>query len=751
MPTRLPSLSLSLTLIAIGFAAMRSPVRAADVPLVAAGTVRASIVLPAEANATETDAAAELVDGLKRITGQELQVGQAPVAGLVPIHIGRAATFSGGVVPEREGTFELRVAADRIDIGGSGDGPYFGVCELLEQLGVRWLWPGDTGSVYPTRADAALALQTTRQEPAFTGRHFQMPGAEWQRRLRCGGPNFPGAHGVRGITGKDFAEHPEWFALIKGERKNAQLCVSNPEVIRVAIASTRDYFRKNPAATTLGMGPNDGANFCQCDSCRALDAEDYDPYSGEDSVTDRYVWFFNQVLAGIADEFPDKKIGFYVYHNYMRPPVREKPSPRITGALAPIALCRLHGPNNPVCPEKSYYEWLATEWGKLIPELWDRGYWSNLACPGFAFPLVHRIREQIPLGKRAGIFGWRVETFPHYAAQSPGLYIAARLMWNTEADVDALLADFYAAAYGPAAAPMAAYHTLLDHTMRDADYHTGSSWDFPHIYPPAMRAQAYAHLDAAAAAAPADSPEAARVAAMRANWDMTDAFCRMMDARVAADFATGRTQLDRLDAAAAQLSAVGLISDRNYPSYMKRFFRHATEQAAARASGGNTLVAVCPDEWDFLLDSAGVGEDTGWYRAGLRGMNWQRLKTSSLSWSDQGLRYYKGIAWYRSTVTVAPEHVGKRTFLWCGGVDEKAKVWINGTLIGVSHGAAIYPFEMDTADTLKAGENQITIAVANLRVNELGTGGILAPVILWSPADPEAKPENIRDTKPTFP
>ncbi|GDY20330.1 hypothetical protein LBMAG56_16750 [Verrucomicrobiota bacterium] len=37
-------------------------------------------------------------------------------------------------------------------------------------------------------------------------------------------------------------------------------------------------------------------------------------------------------------------------------------------------------------------------------------------------------------------------------------------------------------------------------------------------------------------------------------------------------------------------------------------------------------------------------------------------------------------------------------------------------------------------------------------VNELGTGGLVAPVLLYaSAAGKEAKLENIRDLKPTFP
>jgi hypothetical protein len=96
--------------------------------------------------------------------------------------------------------------------------------------------------------------------------------------------------------------------------------------------------------------------------------------------------------------------------------------------------------------------------------------------------------------------------------------------------------------------------------------------------------------------------------------------------------------------------------------------------------------------------------------------------------------------------------VGKRVFLWCGGVDEKAKVWVNGKPVGVSPGAAFSPFEVDATDAIRAGKNVITFCVVNDVVNELGTGGIVAPVILYAPAaGTDAKLENVRPLGETFP
>jgi len=229
----------------------------------------------------------------------------------------------------------------------------------------------------------------------------------------------------------------------------------------------------------------------------------------------------------------------------------------------------------------------------------------------------------------------------------------------------------------------------------------------------------------------------------------------MMEARVRADFVAAQEALTRQDALAQQLLAYDppMIGKTMYESYMKRFYRPCTEQGYARVSGGNRLLAATQDEWQAQVDPQKVGFDLGYHRPELTGPNWQPLKTASHSFSSQGMRYYKGLVWYRQTVTLPADAAGQRVFLWCGGVDELAKVWLNGQPLGISHGGAFYPFEVDATAAVQAGKpNTIVIAVSNERVNELGTGGLVAPILLYVPKDgADAKLENMRDLKPTFP
>jgi hypothetical protein len=60
---------------------------------------------------------------------------------------------------------------------------------------------------------------------------------------------------------------------------------------------------------------------------------------------------------------------------------------------------------------------------------------------------------------------------------------------------------------------------------------------------------------------------------------------------------------------------------------------------------------------------------------------------------------------------------------------------------------------LDATPSVRVGENVITVCVVNVVVNELGTGGIVAPLFLYAPADgPNARIDNGKfELKATFP
>ncbi len=732
---------------------------AEPVLLAADGEPRAAIVLPAEPDAQEQTAADELVEHIRLISGVELPVRGSvdDVEGLLPVYLGAAADAVLDV-PLRAGkgdpaSFALRVMPERIDIRGlSPEGTLFGVYALLEQLGVRWYVPGAIGRIVPERADLAVVTQNRLEIPSFAGRHLQAigdlygDGNVWARRMRLGGFNA-GSHGLAMQPPPDRQTEPELFMLEGGR---GQVRVSHPETLRRTVAAVRhrlDIGRVSihDGVRYVNIGPDDGHGFGE----DPWDADDMDPLHGRVSTTDRYIRFFNQVLEAVADDHPDAGIAFYCYSQHMRAPVREQPHPNILPVLAPIDVCRFHAIDNPHCWERHYIRQIVDDWSALGTRMMYRGYLFNLADPALPFSMIRQVAAELPWFHANGMFAARIQAQADWAYHGPTLYLAARLMWDAGTDVEAVLDDYFRGMYGKGATALRAHFEIMEDAFEQADYHTGSTFDFPHILTPDVLAQLETTL-AEAERRTADRPgDAARVAMVRLAFDYGATFLGMMDAINRFDFEAANTALNRIYDTlipAATAHEPSILNRRFAPRFVDRFWRNTVREGYARSSGGNQILARLPDEWLVMLDPHDGGEALGLYKPNIGGNAWMSLKTYSRSWANQGLRYFKGdqaIVWYRTTVEMpAGFDPSDDLFLWLSGVDNRAEAWINGRkLERIRAGAAPVgrSWEFDAKDTLLPGHpNLIVLKVSNDSHRELGTGGLTAPAMLWRAAGPDS-------------
>ena len=769
---------MATVLIALVWTVAASP-RAEEIHLVRNGTPVVALVLPVQADDDEMLAAEELQTHIEHISGVRLEIAYGtPPKRYLPVYIGAAlAPRTAGELSKRSresAAFILSAGSESVHVvGNSPEGTLFAAYELLEQLGCRWYLPGELGTVIPRTETLSLRIGETFQTPSFPHRHLQNVSGDlllWSRRQRLGGLYFPGSHGISLLPAADLETEPELFALVDGKRQDSQLCISNPEVVRRATAAVLDYFEKHPDAPWIGMGPRDTGGFCEDERCRALDSGEIDPISGKAIRTDRYIWLFNQILESVHKRYPGKKIAFYAYDALKFPPRHQPLSPYIVPALAPITHDRIHGMSNPISPDRSFYRTIMADWCAIAAETFERGYYFNLACPGFPFSKIHAVRDETVVAHQLGVKGWRVQTNPSWASNGLTLYVAARLMWDVHTDVDALLAEFYRKFFGPAEKPMGSYLESLDTWFRDTECFTGGSYCMPKVFTPERMARCREWLDAAAAKTAGNPVFRARVRMFRLNHDRLEAFLEMLEARNRFDFAAARGALDRLYALTDTMLNYRLYPsnpgpevpvDRQHriysrearllypavaPSYIDRFWAPCTVAGYERTVTHGDTVAETPDVWDFLIDPSDAGESLRWFRDGRIGGNWQPLRTKTASWSDQGLHYYKGLAWYRTEVPIPEDFRGRRILLWFGGVDEHATVWLNGQLLGTSdhpgHGlppmpGVFKPFDLDATDVVRFGEsNFLAVKITNVRLNELGTGGITAPVLFWSPKGP---------------
>ena len=752
----------------------------APVCLVREGRPNAVLLLPALAHDDEAFAARELQSHLAAMSGGQVPIVRSEYAGNV-ISPGAVKVRVGlSLVPDLAetirkksgdaGAFIISARPDGVDVAGlSPEGTLFAAYELLERLGVRWYLPGDLGRVIPKRKTVTLDVGAIVQAPSFPHRHLltavsQLP---WSRRQKLGGLSFPGCHGIRLLPPATVEKEPKLFALVDGKRIDAQLCISNPEVLRRAIAHAIAYFDKHPDKPWIGMGPEDNGHFCQCENCCKFDTGEWDPVTAKPVTTDRYVWFYNQVIEAIHKKHPGKQLCFYAYSTCKWVPRKFTPNRSLVPAFAPISMCRIHGMSNPICPDRSYYRTQIEEWCKLLPVRFERGYYFNLACPGFPFSKIHAVRDETVVAHELGMTGWHVECMPGWATHGPTLYVAARLMWNHAIDVDALLAEFYEKFFGPAAKPMGAYLEGVDRAYREGDCHSGSSFAMPILFGGDWLARSDALLSEAERQTAGDQTYSDRVQIFRLSYRHLAEFLAMLSARNRFDFAEAYKALGRLRAVSQTMidfrlypveprmdpldpsksrryhGEARLLWPRAAVSYLNRFWSPCVESGYERLVERGEFVAGAPDAWDFLIDTSNVGEMLRWYRDGVIGGNWQTMFTHTKSWSDQGLHYYKGLAWYRTRVTVPERFKGRKVYLWFGGIDEYAKVWLNGKLLGTTDApgdglppmpGTFKPVEFNATPALRFGKpNTIAVKILNRKLSEIGTGGITAPAMFWSP------------------
>ena len=725
--------------------------------LVRDGQPAAVIGVPTGPTDVEALAAKELIAHIEKMSGAALELREvAPAtakdfiatcakAKKLPVLIGRAAADGAQkkaqAFSDRDGTLRLQVLDDRIHITGRGDGTLFAAYELLEQLGVRWFMPGEIGMVIPRTKTVSLGRQDTIQHPGFAGRILQgvtdtltkqqnQSSETWVRRMRMGGFNA-GSHGL-GIQA-DAETEPALFMTEDGHQTD-KLKVSHPEVLRRTVQAKLAQLAKNPDLSYVNVGPGDGHGF----GVDPWDADDFDPLHGKISVTDRYVKFFNLVLAELHEKHPDVGLAFYCYSQHMRPPVREKPHPKILPVLAPIDVCRFHAIDNPRCWDRSYIKEIVSGWKALGVRMMYRGYLFNLADQGLPFSMIRQISAEYPYYHQQQMLACRVESKPAWAYQGPSLYLAAKIMWDPKLDVEALLDDYFTAFYGPSAAPMRVHFERLEDAYEQADYHTGNVFDIPHILTPKVMAELENTLREAERRAPKDSVYVARVNMIRIAYDFGRANLKMMASVNAIDFVEAKRQLDKIQGELVPKALEHdppVLSVRYAGRFTELFWAQTVEQGYERTTKGNEAVVKLPDEWLFMIDPLNGGEALGLWKPDAGTQSWRPLKTYSQPWSNQGMRYYKGEVWYRTRTPVPARHRGRHIRLWLCAIDDTANAWINGRQLPVlSEGwpPCGRPWEFDATEAIRFGaQNDVVVKVSNRQIDELGTGGITGPVMLW--------------------
>ena len=481
---------------AIGVLALGVPAQA-QITLIQDGHAHVRVVTPDSPSFLERKAADELAHYLGRIGNAAVAVvreGEAP--GGVRILVGN--TRAGReIVPDadKQGPegFVIRTRGQDVAVVGGGEyGALYGAYELLEQLGVRWYLPDPLGEIVPQRRVVTVPEINDAQKPAFAMRWVGNDD-EWNLRNKQNRVKDPDYHPAFRVAPaiyhgqytllppkQYFKDHPEYFALVDGTRsddRNAKPCYSNPEVAEVIARNLADLKRRDPSISLLSFSPTDNQLWCECPGCRAMD--DAGPRPQDQTYSRRSLLFYNRVAEDLQKDFPDQKLLVGAYNVYTRPP--KDPKIKAHRNLAVIIThyndyCNVHPINDPNCPPNREFARLIRDWQRLVPDVYIYEYYAKGGWVDLPWPLVHSITADIRYLRDQGVRGF----FTQYSIGGvwTGLldyYVAAKLLWNPDADVPAMLDEFYRNFFGAAAKPMKAYYQALEAAATQSGRHISGS------------------------------------------------------------------------------------------------------------------------------------------------------------------------------------------------------------------------------------------------------------------------------------
>lgn len=576
-------------------------------------------------------------------------------------------------------------------------------------------------------------------------------------------------------AGEFFATHPEYFALVNGKRQPTQLCVTNPDVLRITIERLKKFLGKNPTAKYVGVSPNDGRGFCDCPNCKAID-------EAQGTRMGSLLQFVNSIADSLAVDYPDLKITTNAYTETVRLPRTIRPRKNVVIELCTDTHAWRYLFLN--LTETSRFREALQEWKQTGSEIhvWD--YTMNYVHYLLPMPVMPVVNTNINFLTEQGVKGLMLQGKENASGASDArmqCWVWAKQLWDPSRDTKSLMRDFTFGYYKEAAEPIWRYQENLWNVWEKyhAQPHTVTT---PEAVNPIVAFEPCSYRPDGPLLSPdfvSESMKLLDLAAVQAKNPET--LKRVQIARLpilytALAQALGYFEEFRGYKIGAWIESEGSGAREPYRKMLAEFETIVKDQGVSSfsemngsligrwhalldsaplkpeataklqpsivANGDNTERLTLGAVWKFKTDPGGGGLIDGWNEIATSEADWQDLRIDSpRGWDDQGFSEFRGYGWYRHRFEL-PNHYWQaaKIILQFDGVDEEAVVFVNGRRVfeHSSRSTGLNPgdienraFAFDVKPFLRAeGTNLLAVRV----YNRVGIGGINKPVSLL-PAD----------------
>ncbi len=294
--------------------------------------------------------------------------------------------------------------------------------------------------------------------------------------------------------------------------------------------NAEEALRADPSLKSIRATPTDGPWHCTCANCRAWDYPD----APKGVLSERHVKFWNILARGLRERFPDREVfvDAMAYAAYLTPPVAEHVEKNI--AIKQVGHFPLTSEENRTQAKLEWKQWAdKTTLMSYRPNWW---YWSG-GVWGLPEVAMKKTIEDFRFLADNKCVGITVDVLRHtWSTQGPQYYLMAQLTYDPYQDGEAVMKDYYRRAFGPAAADMEAYWTIMEEArdviVAEPDFKLGSSARyklppiFARIYSEAWMAKVEAVLKQAEAKVVTSDLYRQRVAYVRAGFEYTQLLVR---------------------------------------------------------------------------------------------------------------------------------------------------------------------------------------------------------------------------------
>ncbi|MBO4490111.1 MAG: DUF4838 domain-containing protein [Lentisphaeria bacterium] len=339
--------------------------------------------------------------------------------------------------------------------GGNQVSARNGVSEFLQRFcGMRWLFPGEEGLHLPAHDRLDIPMDTVRAGPHFHNRELSKP-FPWNKRSDW---NFSGWYGFnRGNWDVNFTHnlyqlfpwkiysktHPEFYPKnLSGNPADDHWnpVLNAPGLTEEAVKRICEQFRRSPEQRSYSLGINDIGHF-EGEEPKGRNSVGYEDFS------DYYYGWCNRVIEGVTRQYPGKYFGMIAYNS-----VTDPPSFKLDPHAVPF-----------VCIERlRWYDPVSAEKDRIRTEAWadkaTRLGWYDYIY-GDIYYMIPRIYTQLMIqylkfAAANGVTDYFGEAnCSEQPTEGPKMWLILQLLWNPDADAEALLDEWYTLAVGKEAAP----------------------------------------------------------------------------------------------------------------------------------------------------------------------------------------------------------------------------------------------------------------------------------------------------------